>query len=317
MKNLNKFINNIKLNNIECLMNLNDMISVHQYADFICNICGYKFNATLRKFVDKVSGCAKCSGVAKFTQQEVDFKVQLNNCARLGLYTQARVPFEVKCNTCGHEWKISLDNICRGKNCPQCAVRVKADNLRYTLDEIKLKLLENNFELISNFSVIYNEHDLRCLKCNFISGRKIHDVINELSFCQKCSKGIRKNERLIREILSEQNTLKYFFNYQIKKLGINKKFKVDFYFPDKNIIIEYNGLQHYQQATFGSLTRDPEKALLEQQSRDEYIRQMCINLNIKLIEIDGRNFRGKKLKKLILEIIAAIKLGDVNVYCKT
>lgn len=47
----------------------------------------------------------------------------------------------------------------------------------------------------------------------------------------------------------------------------------------------------------------------------EYL--MCINLNIKLIEIDGRNFRGKKFKKLILEIIAAIKLGDVNVYCKT
>jgi len=56
---------------------------------------------------------------------------------------------------------------------------------------------------------------------------------------------------------------------------------VDFYLPSNNIIIEYNGIQHYKQKEyFGG-----DNALEQQQERDMALRQYCKEHNIKLIEI--------------------------------
>lgn len=56
---------------------------------------------------------------------------------------------------------------------------------------------------------------------------------------------------------------------------------VDFYLPSNNIIIEYNGIQHYKQKEyFGG-----DNALEKQQERDMALRQYCKEHGIKLIEI--------------------------------
>jgi hypothetical protein len=61
----------------------------------------------------------------------------------------------------------------------------------------------------------------------------------------------------------------------------NKRFLVDFYLPSNNIIIEYNGIQHYKQKEyFGG-----DNALEQQQERDMALRQYCKEHGIKLIEI--------------------------------
>jgi hypothetical protein len=56
---------------------------------------------------------------------------------------------------------------------------------------------------------------------------------------------------------------------------------VDFYLPDYNTIIEFNGKQHYMcvEGLGGKLAFDKQKA------RDEELRQYCKDHNIKLIEI--------------------------------
>jgi hypothetical protein len=51
--------------------------------------------------------------------------------------------------------------------------------------------------------------------------------------------------------------------------------------PSNNIIIEYNGIQHYKQKEyFGG-----DNALEQQQERDMALRQYCKEHKIKLIEI--------------------------------
>jgi very-short-patch-repair endonuclease len=84
---------------------------------------------------------------------------------------------------------------------------------------------------------------------------------------------------------------------------------VDFYVKDKNIIIEYNGDQHYEPVCFGGISvKESKQNFIKQQERDKYIEQFCINNSIKLIWIDGRKYKDNKLKKyLIEEIIPLLK----------
>jgi very-short-patch-repair endonuclease len=79
---------------------------------------------------------------------------------------------------------------------------------------------------------------------------------------------------------------------------------VDFYFPDKNIIIEYNGHQHYQPVRFGGISLESaEINFIRQQYRDKYLQNFCDQNNITLIWIDGRTYTYKKLESYIIETI--------------
>ena len=56
---------------------------------------------------------------------------------------------------------------------------------------------------------------------------------------------------------------------------------IDFYLPEHNTFIEYNGIQHYEpEMAFGGTFK-----FEQQQARDEYVRQYCKDNDIKLIEI--------------------------------
>jgi hypothetical protein len=95
--------------------------------------------------------------------------------------------------------------------------------------------------------------------------------------------------------------------------NINRKFVVDFYLPKQNIIIEYNGEQHYRPVKWSSKTtdEDADKNFADQQARDEFVQNFCIANNIKLIWIDGRYYVNSSLENFITkEIIPLIKNGE-------
>ena len=94
--------------------------------------------------------------------------------------------------------------------------------------------------------------------------------------CLRSSKG----EDKIRDVLS---SLKIDFIQQkvFDNLKYKTNLKFDFFLPDYNYCIEYNGIQHYKPVEyFGG-----EKQFKKQQERDNIKRQWCKDNNIKLIEI--------------------------------
>lgn len=115
--------------------------------------------------------------------------------------------------------------------------------------------------------------------------------------CPICKES--KGEKEIRVILNENN-----INFECQKKfddcrNINP-LPFDFYLPDHNVCIEYNGRQHYQTVSnnfFGG-----EERLLETQKRDKIKYDYCINSNIKLIVIKYDENISKKIKKLLSTI---------------
>ncbi len=92
-----------------------------------------------------------------------------------------------------------------------------------------------------------------------------------------------------------------------------KKLTTDFYIPSQNLIIEYNGEQHYRPVRFGQIRfgqkhnctqKQADENFIKQQARDELLKNYCKENNINLLEIDGRKYYLQSLKNYITTNLA-------------
>lgn len=101
------------------------------------------------------------------------------------------------------------------------------------------------------------------------------------SGCPSCSSS--KGEEEVCNILLS-NGIKFIREYTIQvpnEINTSGHAYIDFYLPEYNTFVEYNGIQHYNpKMAFGGSFK-----FERQQARDEYVRQYCKDNNIKLIEI--------------------------------
>jgi hypothetical protein len=113
--------------------------------------------------------------------------------------------------------------------------------------------------------------------------------------CKKCK--LSKNEKLVGKFLVNNN-IEFIWHYKI--LISSQKLFVDFYIESLNLIVEYNGLQHYQPVKFGSMTDEQvQVAFIKQKKRDKSLRKYCKQNDISLLEIDGRVYHGQNLIKYL------------------
>lgn len=111
-----------------------------------------------------------------------------------------------------------------------------------------------------------------------------------------CGCALSRGEALIQKILSELNisfTPQYTFKDCINP-KTNFLLKFDFYLPDYNCCIEYDGEQHFR-ALGGWST---EEHLKETQYRDNIKNQYCKKNNIKLIRIPYTDYNKMNLNYL-------------------
>ena len=106
--------------------------------------------------------------------------------------------------------------------------------------------------------------------------------------CPKCKRSL--GEESVEGFLKEHN-IEYLPQYCIKNENLfcfNERFLVDFYLPDYNTFIEFNGEQHYKPIKwYGGQVK-----FEQQQERDYALRQYCKEHNIKLIEIPYTEFNN-------------------------
>ncbi len=88
-------------------------------------------------------------------------------------------------------------------------------------------------------------------------------------------------ETFISNILTNLN-IKYLPQYRFSECKYKKPLPFDFYLPDLNICIEYQGEQHYYPA---NIWKGDEKTVALQQLRDSIKKEYCKLKGIKLVEI--------------------------------
>lgn len=284
----------LKLNNK--IKRIDNYIGALKPINFQClnNNCKYIWKARPSDVL-RGSGCPKCNGRMKLSNKEVDNRLFNKSIIRIDNFISTSTPINFQCKECFHIWKTCPHHIFNNTGCPICANK-------YSNEEIDVKLIDKKIIRMENYVGMAVRMNFQCQKCNFQWKTRPGDIFYNKSGCPKCN--CRKNEKEILQILID-NKCNFVYQQKLQKINyLLPNFKVDFYFPKINLIIEYNGLQHYKLVRFGGISEElAEINFIKQKNRDKILRETCIINNFNLLEIDGRKYFGPKLKKYLLNNI--------------
>lgn len=263
--------------------------------------CNYIWEARLNHLMNGPGRCPRCIGNKKIDNNFFDIKLQnkKSNIIRIGNYVSARTPIDFQCNN-NHIWKATPDNILRGKNCPQCNWDALSKDRRRSDENIDIELSKRSIKRIDPYINGNIPIQFQCLtkNCGYIWKTKTSHIINSNSGCPNCSAG--KNQKIVYSTLKKLNIL---FEPQKSIIELNKtemRIRVDFYISKYNVIIEYNGHQHYQPVRFNGIAQEIANSLfIKQKDRDRYLQEWCNSNDVKLICIDGRKYTNDKLVNYI------------------
>jgi hypothetical protein len=245
---------------------------------------------------------------AKLTQEQFISKANTkhNNYYDYSLvnYINANIKVKIICPKHG-EFEQQPNNHLFGQRCVKCM----GDNVRsarkYTQEQCgkKFKLGHDNrydYSLMKEFtgsgSIIKNKIIIICKK----HGEFLQTPNSHLqgAGCPYCN--ISKGEDEIEKYLIKNN-IEYIREHKFDKCfnpETYKKLPFDFFIPKHNLVIEYQGEQHYKKTGYFEQRAGGLEGL---QYRDKIKKEFCIQSNISYIEIPYREFEN--INKILKEKI--------------
>lgn len=227
------------------------------------------------------AGCEKChaekiaNALQKKHFQYVDELSIANPVIEvIGTYINSSTPVKHRCLIHDITWEITPISALRGSGCPMC--------LKEKISNCKLKTHEQYVDELKtrNSSVIAIEKYIgankpmlhKCMVCGKEWNAFPNNVLKGFG-CPDCNTS--KGEKAVRLWL-EKNHIKFEQQKRFPDCCDKRPLPFDFYLPDYNSVIEYNGLQHYEAKDyFGG-----ETALIYTQKHDRIKEEYCIKNNI-------------------------------------
>lgn len=115
------------------------------------------------------------------------------------------------------------------------------------------------------------------------------NLIRRKEGCPECNKNKYKGEEKIKKWLKE-NKKNYKRNYKVKELNYKS---YDFCLEEENLLIEYNGRQHYEPRCFGGINLEEAKQNLKKQRHNDWLkRKYARDHNIELLTIPYWEFKN-------------------------
>lgn len=258
-----------------------------------CKIDGHEWYTTPSRLLEG-KGCPICgnktrsirlgklnSGLKTMHELFVNELFNINkNIEVIGTYIGSMTKIECKCKIDEHVWSSTPNNLLSGHGCPLCARR-RNPKLQKKTHEQFIKELEDinpNIEILSQYDGTHSKIKCRCKKDDHTWYTTPHNLLTNKNGCPKCK--ISKGEDKICLVLNSL-CIEYIEQYRFENCRNKRPLPFDFYLPNYNMCIEYQGGQHYFSVDyFGGSSR-----FEEQQKKDDIKRDYCKTNNIKLIEI--------------------------------
>ena len=261
-----------------------------------CLDCGQIFTKTRANHLyENKSLCHKCFSTkdSKIRDWILDF---IKNSSQFDFFEPwsgtTSVEMKLICNACKRAFKKSPSNIYNKQEntvCPYCG-----DNgFPVPLEDFLLRLSKaerEEYQILSYKGT--NKTATFRHKCGFVFSRKPANFLKSKG-CPKCSSAMSVGEKIIERFLI-QNNIEYDYEKHFKELG---RLSYDFYLPQKNILIEYQGEQHYEPCNiFGG-----EEKFKNQIKNDEIKKEFAQKNDIQLICIPyyHKNIIEKYLQPII------------------
>lgn len=236
-----------------------------------CNKCGAIYelnNATNFLYKKKEKVCSNC--FPRKDTIEVGQKVKYlfdnnDNIQLLNEYTKITDNLRIKCLKCGQIYERMPRVFLQSQKCPYCETFSTFKTESVFKQQLKEKL-NGEYDLIgeykgTNISTLFRHND-----CGFIFKNTPHNILQKTP-CPKCKKFNSKGEIKIKKYLDELN-INYEQQKRYEELGL---LSFDFFIPEKQLLIEFQGEQHFHPIKhFGG-----EGKYLKQVENDNKKRSFC------------------------------------------
>lgn len=196
-------------------------------------------------------------------------------------------------------WKARVTIICKKHNlsftqapqqhlnkritCRKCMKEIMSPQLRLTIPELKGKIKKTHGIL---YSYPYLEKEYKGVSSKITITCKKHGKFNQAvsshlwnkAGCPTCNESF--GEKTVRRFLKDQK-IKYIPEWKDHDCVVIRKLEFDFYLPELNCIIEYDGKQHYEPNNFFG----GQKGFLALRKRDKIKNKWAKKNKIKMIRV--------------------------------
>ena len=240
-----------------------------------CKLDGYEWLA-MPTTILKGHGCSRCAGHEKYSHEEyVERLAKVNpNIEVVDTYINARTKVLHRCKIDGYEWLCEPYRLLSKHGCPRCSKKE-----RYTQEGYvnRVSAINPDIEVIGGYVNAKTSILHRCKICQHEWMVSPTSIIGGHG-CPNCK--VSLGERDI-SIYLTRNNIKYIQQYKFDDCYNKRPLSFDFYLPDYNMCIEYDGEQHYKPIEwFGG------KEKLEYiKHRDKIKNKYCHDNNILLLRI--------------------------------
>lgn len=259
----------------------NEYINTHSKILIKCNK-GHEFEMTFNNF-KKGQRCPLCSRInqnrvvknpnnKKHSDEFVKNLVEQRGYKLLEPYVNKRTKLKLECPN-GHYHEIRIDSFQNGSGCKQCMInKMKNDS-----DLIIKKLKDMGYNPLSAYTGVKDKIKFLC-----VNGHEFEttydNIMSGYGGCPIC-KGSSGEQRISNFLIAKE--IKFITQYRFDDCKYQHTLPFDFYLPDLNILIEYDGELHYKSIEhFGGIERFNEGRI-----RDDIKTRYSNEHNIRLIRI--------------------------------
>lgn len=250
-------------------------ITNHKKVKIICMKHGI-FEQEPSNHLNK-QGCPKCNGKNMTSNDVINkFKSVHGNTYDYSLVNYVNINSKIKIICPKHGiFEQNYLNHLSGNGCPKCYGGVKFTQQQFIEKSKSIHGGKYDYSLV-NYINARTKVKIVCPKHGIFEQIPQHHIKG--SECPSCN--VSKGEKIISVILKEMGII-YVKEKRFKECRYRNPLPFDFFLPELNICIEYDGMQHFRKYDkFGG-----EKSLEKQIIKDKIKNQFCLDNNIKLIRI--------------------------------
>lgn len=265
-----------------------------------CNLCGNIWDSAASNLL-YAKGCPKCSMklvASKIRKSPKQFEEEMNalhpELIFIDEYFDSSTKLLYVCTVCGETQYGSPPHLLSGEGCRFCGRQKCYDANRKTHDEFiqEMEQVNPQIEILTNYTTNKTKVRARCKIC-FHEWYPVAASLSAGYGCPMCC--LSKGEKGIDQFL-HSNSIEHSHQQTYKTLrGVgNGLLSYDFYVPDYNVLIEYQGQYHD-----GTARNQTEDDYAIQQEHDRRKTEYAKENNITLLEIWYYEFED--IEKILTE----------------
>ncbi len=260
-------------------------------VEIICPIHGSFFQLPETHY-GHGSGCPKCAIIKKTNKRKLSTEEVVNQFKKIHgskydyskiNYLNTDTPVEIICPTHGSFFQTPYEHK-KGSGCPKCSKTCELTTEEFVKRAKEVHGNKYDYSLV-DYKNTHTKVKIICLKHGVFEQTFINHVSLKQN-CPKCAKKIYKGEEKI-ELFLRAKKLDFETQKRFTDCKDKRCLPFDFHVPSENLLIEYDGIEHFTPIGFGG---NSEKNYNETKKHDQLKDEYCKNKGIKLLRISYEEF---------------------------